>query len=125
VTSATRNSTVTTPVTTAVIHYWRPAGDYVNWGLHLFGDGMAPGETTPTWEQPKAFEGTDAYGAFHSIQIADDTKQIGFIVHGKPPGGDPNVKDTDPDRFFTPVDHAEIWLKQGDTTIYFSPPTKP
>ena len=29
---------------------------------------------------------------------------------------------TTPDRFFTPIDHPEIWLKQGDATIYFAPP---
>jgi len=32
------------------------------------------------------------------------------------------TKDVDPDRFLTPLDHPEIWLKQGDPTIYFSPP---
>jgi glycosidase len=119
VTSAERTVTVSTPVTTAVIHYHRGDGLYANWGLHLWGDGLPTAERTE-WNQPKAFEGTDAYGAFHSIQLADDTKSIGFIVHGMPPNE--NTKDTDNDRFFTPVDHPEIWLKQGDPTIYFSPP---
>jgi hypothetical protein len=36
----------------------------------------------------------------------------------------PDTKDPNnsPDRFFTPIDHPEIWLKAGDPTIYFSPP---
>jgi len=120
VTSASRSATVATPVTTAVIHYNRPAGDYAEWGLHLWGDGLAPGEATAAWDAPTPFEGTDSYGAFHAIELVDDTDQIGFIVHGMPPNHD--TKDTPNDRFFTPVDHPAIWLKQGDPTIYFSPP---
>jgi alpha-amylase len=104
-------------VTTAVIHYNRPDGDYPAWGLHLFGDGLAAGEATPAWETPTPFEGTDSYGALHRIAIADDTKRVGFIVHRRPPG-DPNVKDTDPDRFFVPLATPEIWLRQGDGRIY-------
>jgi hypothetical protein len=30
-------------------------------------------------------------------------------------------QDVDGDRFFTPLDHPEIWFKQGDPTICFSP----
>ena len=43
---------------------------------------------------------------------------MGFIVHGRPPATDPNIKDTDPDRFFVPLATPEIWLRQGDTRIY-------
>ncbi|HSD80593.1 MAG TPA: alpha-amylase family glycosyl hydrolase, partial [Solirubrobacteraceae bacterium] len=119
VTSATRTVTVVQErVTTAVIHYNRPAGDYDAWGLHLWGDGLAPGEATAEWTSPTPFEDADAYGALHRIQIADDTQRVGFIVHGRPPATDPNVKDTDPDRFFVPLSTPEIWLRQGDTRIY-------
>jgi alpha-amylase len=118
VTSAARTVTIVQArVTAAVIHYNRTDGDYAAWGLHLFGDGLAPGEATAVWENPTAFEGTDAYGALHRITIADDTKRVGFIVHRRPPG-DPNVKDTDPDRFFVPLATPEIWLRQGDGRIY-------
>ncbi len=118
VTSAPRTVTIIQArVTTAVIHYNRTDGDYPAWGLHLFGDGLAPGEGTAAWENPTPFEGTDAYGALHRITIADDTKRVGFIVHRRPPG-DPNVKDTDPDRFFVPLATPEIWLRQGDGRIF-------
>ena len=53
----------------------------------------------------------------HRIQIADDTKRVGVIVHQRPPGN-PNVKDTDPDRYFIPLATPEIWLRQGDVRIY-------
>jgi len=125
VTSAVRAVTAVESVTTATIHYSRPAGGYADWGLHLFGDALAPGEATAAWTNATPFEGTDAYGALHEIGIAGDEQRVGFIVHGRPPGGNPETKDPDnsPDRFFTPIDHPEIWLKQGDATIYFSPPS--
>jgi hypothetical protein len=109
-------------VATAVIHYRRAAGGYASWGLHLWGDGLAPGEATAAWTDPTEFEGTDSYGAFHVIDIADDTKQVGFIVHGQPPNQDTKDPAGSPDRFFTPAGSPEIWLKEGDATIYTSPP---
>jgi alpha-amylase len=90
----------------------------------LTDDALAPGEGTAEWTNATPFEATDAYGALHEIDIAGDEQQVGFIVHGRPPGGNPDTKDPNnsPDRFFTPIDHPEIWLKAGDPTIYFSPP---
>ena len=122
VTSETRTVTVVqTGVTQAVIHYNRPDADYAAWGLHLWGDGLAPGEATAEWTSPTPFEATDAYGALHRIAIADDTKKVGFIVHGMPPLTDPNIKDTPNDRFFIPLATPEIWLRQGDPRIFSCP----
>jgi hypothetical protein len=55
-----------------------------------------------------------------TLDLSDATKQVGFIVHGMPPNE--NTKDTDADRFFTPAETREIWLRQGDATIYDSEP---
>jgi glycosidase len=122
VTSAPRTVTIVQAgVTTAIIHYNRPAGDYPAWGLHLWGDGLAPGQATAEWTNPTPFEDTDAYGALHRIGIVDDTQRVGFIVHGRPPATDPNIKDTNPDRFFIPLATPEIWLRQGDPRIYTCP----
>jgi alpha-amylase len=119
VTSDTRTVTIIQArVTTAIIHYNRPDGAYDAWGLHLWGDGLAPGEATAEWTSPTPFEGSDTYGAFHQIGIADDTKRVGFIVHGRPPLTDPNIKDTPNDRFFIPLATPEIWLRQGDPRIF-------
>jgi alpha-amylase len=119
VTSNTRTVTIVQAgVAAATIHYNRPDGNYAAWGLHLWGDGLAPGQATAEWTSPTPFEGTDAYGAFHRITIADDTQRVGFIVHGRPPATDPNIKDTDPDRFFIPLATPEIWLRQGDPRIF-------
>ncbi len=121
VTSATRTVHVATPVSTAVIHYNRPAADYADWGLHLFGDGKAGRDTD--WNAPRQRNGVDGYGAFFDIPLADDSKPLNFIVHR--PSGDsvPATREPGGDRSFIPIDHPEIWLKQGDPAIYYQPPS--
>ena len=118
VTSATRTVTIVqATVTTATIHY--------NGRRRLRRLGPAPvrrrarcrARRTAAWTNPTPFEGSDAYGALHRIQIADDTKRVGFIVHQRPPGN-PDVKDTATDRFFIPLATPEIWLRQGDARIF-------
>jgi glycosidase len=120
--SAPRSVTVvTTPVTTAIVHYRRPAGDYADWGLHLFGDAIANGVATD-WTAPRQRDAIDSFGAVFRIPLKDDTKPVGFIVHR--PGGDsvPTTREPGGDRSFVPLEHPEIWLVQGDPAVYFSPP---
>ena len=122
VTSATRSVTVVvTPVTTAVVHYLRPAGDYADWGLHLWGDAIADGVAT-TWDAPRQRDGIDGFGAVYRIPLKDDTKPVNFIMHR--PSGDvvPDTREPGGDRSFVPLEHPEIWLVQGDPTVYFSQP---
>jgi hypothetical protein len=108
----------------AVVHYARPAGDYGDhttgnandfWGLHLWGDAIDVSEATD-WSTPKPFLGEDEYGRFAFVKLADDTKPVNFIVHR----GDTKDPDNSPDRSFDPGTTPEIWLRQGDTTIYTS-----
>jgi hypothetical protein len=128
VTSEPRTVTVVqTPVTTAIVHYNRPAGDYGQWGLHLWngtqGNSMDPAFlANVAWDKPYQRTGTDAFGAVYSIPLVDDTKPVNFIMHL--PSGDsvPSTREPGGDRSFVPLDHPEIWLKQGDPTVYFSPP---
>ncbi len=122
VTSAVRTARMgPPPVTTATVHYRRPAGDFGQWGLHLWGDAIADGVATD-WNAPRQRTGTDAFGAVYEIPLEDDAKAVNFIVHlpgrddvpaGREPGGD---------RSFVPLDHPEIWLVQGDPVVYTSPP---
>jgi pullulanase-type alpha-1,6-glucosidase len=100
----------------AVIHYNRADGNYGDWGLHLWGDGLADGEAT-TWENPKPFLGRTEYGAFAWVRLKDSTKPVNFIVHGATPGNR-DVKDPDGDRSFTPKDTPQVFLKSGDATVY-------
>jgi alpha-amylase len=120
--SATRAvEVVSEPVTTALVHYRRPAGDYSDWGLHLWGDAIADGVATG-WEAPLQRARTDDYGAVYEIRLEDDTKPVNFIVHR--PSGDvvPDSREPGGDRSFVPLDHPEIWLQQGDPTVHFSRP---
>lgn len=94
-----------------VIHYNRPGGDYDGWGLHLWGDAIAPDEATD-WGAPKLPTGFDDYGAYFEIALADPTKPVNFLVHK---GDD---KDPDGDRSYVPAEQYEIWLRSGDATIY-------
>ena len=120
VVSASRSVSVAPVVTTAVIHYKRPGGDYSDWGLHLWGDGV----TTPTadWGAPQQESGIDDFGAYFNVPLTDDTKRLWFIVHR--PSGDtvPDTREPGGDRSFVPMQNPEIWLVQGDPTIYLSPP---
>src|SRR4051812_44530351 len=98
--------------------------DYGDWGLHLWGDAIAPGVAT-TWDAPRARDGTDPYGAVFHIPVQDQSKPVDFIVHR--PSGDsvPSTREPGGDRSFVPADHNEIWLKQGDPNIYFAEPRLP
>jgi Alpha amylase, catalytic domain/Bacterial pullanase-associated domain/Alpha amylase, C-terminal all-beta domain len=107
-----------------LIHYNRPAGDYGDhttgnfndfWGLHLWGNAIDPAEGTD-WSTPKPFLGEDEYGRFAFVKLADDTQPVNFIVHR----GDTKDPDNSPDRSFAPASTPEIWLRQGDGTIYTS-----
>jgi alpha-amylase len=122
---ATRVATVPeppAPVTTAVVHYLRPAGDYDTWGLHLWGDAIAEGVATD-WAAPRAPSDIDSSGAVFRIPLKDGTLPVNFIVHT--PSGDtvPTTREPGGDRSFVPTEHPEIWLQAGDPTIRYTPPT--
>jgi glycosidase len=99
----------------ALIHYHRPGGDYDSWGLHLWGNAIDASEATD-WTAPKPFLGEDEYGRFAWVKLADDTQAVNFIVHQ----GDTKDPDNSPDRSFVPTTTPEIWLQEGDGTIYTS-----
>jgi hypothetical protein len=74
------------------------------------------------WDAPRQRDGVDAFGAVYRIPLKDDTKPVNFIMHQ--PSGDtvPDTREPGGDRSFVPLEHPEIWLVQGDPTVYFSPP---
>ncbi|WP_432981713.1 pullulanase-type alpha-1,6-glucosidase [Dactylosporangium sp. CA-233914] len=95
----------------AVVHYQRPAGDYGNWGLYAWGDVQDP----MTWPAGAPFAGEDAYGRFAWVKLKPGSANMGFlVVDGN------GVKDVEIDRSLDPMKQSEIWLKQGDATVYTS-----
>jgi glycosidase len=127
--SALRNVTAAgPPLAAAVLHYLRPAGDYgdppeTGWGLHMWGDAVDPAVLAQiAWDKPWPRSAVEGGWARYDIPLTDDTKPVNFIMHL--PSGDsvPTTREPGGDRSFIPLDHPEIWIVQGDPTVYFSQP---
>jgi pullulanase-type alpha-1,6-glucosidase len=98
---------------TVTVHYGRPDGQYAGWGLHLWGDGLAPGAGTD-WATPRQPDGTDSFGAFWHVPVGDPAKPVNFIIHK----GD--EKDPGPDQGVIPAVQGEAWVVSGDTRLHAS-----
>jgi pullulanase-type alpha-1,6-glucosidase len=98
----------------AVVHYYRPDGNYDGWKIHPFGDGISGTYDYNTGGIP--FLGRTEYGAFAWIPLTDASKQVGMVIHNNADGTD--EKDPNADLFFTPADTPQVFIKSGDTTVY-------
>ena len=104
------------PDDTARIHYQRTDSSYQGWVLHVWEDTLEE----VTWGAGLPVTGTDDYGAYWDVRLADDAARLGFIVHM----GD--TKDPGPDMFLEVSRHGrEIWLVSGSDTIHTAPPLAP
>jgi alpha-amylase len=111
------------PLEVAEVRYQRPAGDYGQWGLHLWGDAVDPAVLAQVaWDKPWQPARIENGWAVYEIPLVDDTKPVNFIMHL--PGGDavPDTREPGGDRSFLPIDHPTIWLKQGDPAVYTTQP---
>jgi alpha-amylase len=113
------------PLTVATLHYYRPAGDYGDWGLHLWGDGVDPAVLEQVkWDKPWPRTRVEGGWAEYDIPLDDDTKPVNFIMHL--PNGDvvPTSREPGGDRSFVPINNPQVWIKQGDPAVYTTaPPT--
>ena len=98
-----------------VVHYVRPDGDYEHWWLHAWGD-ISPDQATG-YPGGRPFAGADSYGRFAWLRLADDAREVGFVLVDHT-----GAKDVADDRHVDPAVTSEIWLKPGDPTIYPAPP---
>ena len=97
----------------ALVHYYRPDGNYTGWTVYPFGAGV----TSPDYATGSIpFLGRTEFGAFAWIKLNDPTKQVGFVIHNNADGSD--EKDPNADLFFTPKDTPQVFVKSGDTTVY-------
>jgi pullulanase len=98
--------------TTLIVHYHRFAGDYTGWNLWLW-----PYQPASLGGAEYDFSTSDAWGQVANASVPGANTQVGLIVRQ----GDFVAKDIETDRHVdTPNQHAEIWLLQGDPTIYYS-----
>ncbi|WP_335989556.1 pullulanase-type alpha-1,6-glucosidase [Glycomyces sp. MUSA5-2] len=114
--SAKATTAVATPdqasgsLTWANVHY---NGDPEQWGLYVWGD--VAEESSTVWPDSNPFSGTDSYGSFASVKLADDANEVGFLVIDED-----GSKDYPGDRAFDPSEHPEIWLDAGTGDIAYS-----
>jgi pullulanase/glycogen debranching enzyme len=136
----------TTPdINTLRVHYKRFDGQYTNWGVHIWDTsgldvaGLKAGVTINDWNNAVPFTDFNNYAAGTGEVMFDipvlnpqgDAARtaLEFIIHGKPPGGDPNNKDGRTDNIKVTYSAltitnqvGQIWLVQDDATVYTSLP---
>jgi alpha-amylase len=111
------------PLEVAELRYYRPAGDYGQWGLHMWGDAVDPAALAQiAWDRPWPLTRVEDGWAVYEIPLVDDTKPVNFIMHL--PNGDavPDTREPGGDRSFLPIDSPTVWIKQGDPVVYTSQP---
>ncbi|MEV0429158.1 pullulanase-type alpha-1,6-glucosidase [Micromonospora sp. NPDC050495] len=95
----------------AVVHYQRPAGGYADWGLYSWGD-IDPAYQTD-WPKGQPFAGEDSYGRFAWVKLKPGATSVGFLVVDSD-----GTKDVADDRTIDVTQTGEVWVKQGDPTLY-------
>ena len=95
------------------LHYHRFDGEYLGWGLHIWGEGYNGSEVL--WTKPVEISGFDDYGAYWDIPYKEGVGDLNFIIHK----GD--LKDPQPDRAYPDPDtNREAWAVSGDERTYTS-----
>jgi pullulanase/glycogen debranching enzyme len=135
----------TPDIDTVRVHYKRFDAAYTNWGVHIWPTsglnvaGLKPGVVIDQWTNAVPFTDFNNYTVgdgeiVFDIPVLNPTgdpnrKTLEFIIHGKPPGGDPNNKDGRNDNIRVTYSAlsitnriGQIWLVQDDPTVYTSAP---
>lgn len=107
--------------------------DYKNWNLWIWknSDDNAKDKNVPSAFMHKGHErnwGFDNFGAkiYVVIEGTSEFKDIGFLLRKSTNAGDWAERDIEVDRFINKFDRkgeAEVWLVQGDPTVYYSHPS--
>lgn len=98
--------------TTVIVHYHRFDGSYTGWNLWLW-----PAKPTAGDGAAYTFDASDDFGPVATAHVPGADTQVGIIVRLN----NWEQKDVSQDRFIdTPNGSAEVWLLQGDPTIYTS-----
>jgi pullulanase len=107
-----------------VMHYQRSGEDYTGWNVWLWKNVTATSGDKNVSETGVQFNGQDDFGKVLTISIPEmaNFENLGFILRLN----DWAAKDVDADRFITNFNAdgvAEVWIVQGDPTIYSSKPS--
>ena len=101
------------PANTARIHYNRTAADYAGWVIYTWTGAANPSPSYPGNQGPS---GNDSYGVYYDVPLAANATQLNFILTNGAAKNCPN------DMTLVLSTATEIWQRQGDCTIYTSPP---
>ncbi|MBB2941461.1 pullulanase-type alpha-1,6-glucosidase [Actinoplanes lutulentus] len=96
-----------------IVHYHRPDGDYSDWSLHAWGD--VADEMIYPGGAP--FDGEDENGRFAWVRLAENAREVGFLVVHRY-----GAKDVDVDRWVDIAEKSEIWITANDRRLQDPPP---
>lgn len=100
------------------INYHRCDGKYDRWGVHLW---KSPNMPLPDieWPNPMMPTGKNDFGVYWVVKADEfstgSKMQVNYIIHK----GDIKEQGSK-DMAFNGLEHKEIWVINGDRTIYFS-----
>jgi len=142
-TNYANNPLLTPDISSVRVHYARNDGNYAAWGVHIWPSSgidasrLKPGVVIDVWTAPVKFSDFNNYAVgtgeiVFEIPVLNPTgdpsrKALEFIIHGFPP----NENDKDGRNDNIRVVYAalkiaagvgDVWLVQGDPTVYTSPP---
>ena len=106
------------------VHYQRTNADYKDWNVYLWKDLPGSAGDKEVSAAGIAFTGQDDFGVIAKTDVTSlaTFDQIGIIIRK----GAWVEKEGSIDRFITTFDsngNAEVWIRQGDKTIYTALPT--
>ncbi|GEL07932.1 pullulanase [Salisediminibacterium halotolerans] len=97
------------------IHYEREDGDYGDWGVWFWEQGLNPPEDWPA--DAVDFEAEGRYGAYVDIDLEEDAEEIGFLLLNKAN----EDEQTDDIEFEELQEHKQIFVTEGDDSAYNNP----
>jgi pullulanase len=101
------------PADTARVHYNRTAADYTGWVIYTWTGAANPSPSYPGSQGPS---GSDSFGVYYDVPLAAAATQLNFILTN---GASKNCPS---DMTLVLSAGTEVWQRQGDCTIYLSPP---
>jgi glycosidase len=107
-----------TSIKYAIVHYRRADGDYGDptdpagaWSVNFSGEGLDP-SVDPT--QPQPLIGETDFGRFAWVRLADPSQPLEFSIQQGETEAVTGLS-------FVPDEQPEVWLVEGDETLYDSP----
>ncbi len=98
------------------IHYLKEEAPYEPWGIWIWDDVTEPSSNWPEGAVPFDDNQVGEYGAYLDIPLAEDADQVGFLFVNRETGSQTG------DLGFANLDqYREVYLREGDNTVYTSP----